>query len=265
MNLSRDFLQAIPKTDVHVHLDGSLRLSTLINLAKQRKVNLPSFTEEGLKELVFKDKYRDLPDYLQGFMYTVAVMQDPEAIERIAYELAEDCFNENVCYLEIRFAPQQHVHDTFTMDEVLKSADRGLKRAKKDLNNRPEVKCGEKPRFEYGIIACALRMFRPEFSAYYKQLSELHPFLPETERYAMASVDLARAIVHTRETSDVAVVGFDLAGAEKGYPAGDHRQAYDLAHRHFIMKTVHAGEAYGPASIFQAITDCHADRIGHGT
>ena len=90
--VSQKFIQALPKTDLHVHLDGSLRLGTLIELAAERNVKLPSMTESGLKELVFKDRYPSLMHYLQGFGLTVAVMQDPEALERVAYELAEDNF-----------------------------------------------------------------------------------------------------------------------------------------------------------------------------
>ncbi len=91
---TRDFIAAIPKADLHVHLDGSLRINTIIELAREQNIALPSYTEEGLKQLVFKEKYADLPEYLQGFQYTVAVMQTPEGIERIAYELAWDCFND---------------------------------------------------------------------------------------------------------------------------------------------------------------------------
>lgn len=263
--ISRSFLEAIPKTDVHVHLDGSLRLATLIELARDHKVNLPSLTEAGLKELIFKDRYRNLPEYLAGFQYTVAVMQTPEAIERIAYELAEDNFNEGVCYIEPRFAPQLHINSKLSAQEVLAAADRGLLRAQKNLNARKEVKSGQCPPFAYGIIGCALRMFTPQFSHYYQILTTLHAKMPEVERFSLASLELARELVAAREEKGVAVVGFDLAGAEKGYPAEDHRKAYLLAHRHFLKKTVHAGEAFGPPSIFQAITDCHADRIGHGT
>src|SRR5258708_7359497 len=99
-DISLDFLQQLPKTDLHVHLDGSLRLSTLLELARERKVQLPSLTEGGMRELVFKDRYNSLGEYLHGFQYTVAVMQDEEAIERTAYELAEDNQREGVRYLE---------------------------------------------------------------------------------------------------------------------------------------------------------------------
>ena len=123
----------------------------------------------------------------------------------------------------------------------------------------------EEPPFEYGIICCAMRMFTGAFSQYYATLFAAHPYARAKELYSMASIELARAAVAARDGYGLQVVGFDLAGEEAGYPAGDHKQAYDYAHRHFLKKTVHAGEAYGPESIFQAITDLHADRIGHGT
>ena len=264
-NLTREFLLAIPKTDLHVHLDGSLRLGSLIELAREQKVELPSQTEAGLKELVFKDKYQNLPEYLHGFKYTVQCLQTPEALERAAYELALDNFAEGVCYIEPRFAPQLHSRPDFPIEQVLASVDKGLKRAQTELNSSAEVKSGAKVPFEYGIIGCAMRMFTAGFSRYFKSLYELHPMMPESEIFSLASLDLVRAMIKARDELGIPVVGFDLAGAEKGYPAEDHRAAYLFAHKHFLKKTVHAGEAYGPPSIFQAITDCFADRIGHGT
>jgi len=136
---SSEFLRAIPKTDLHVHLDGSMRLKTLIDIAREQKIKLPSFTEEGLKELLFKERYKDLIEYLQGFRYTTAVMQTPEALERIAYEFALDNFAEGVRYIEPRFAPQQHANASMTVDDVLVCVHRGLERAKKELNGRTEI------------------------------------------------------------------------------------------------------------------------------
>ena len=263
--LTKDFIRAIPKTDLHCHLDGSLRLSTLIELAREQRITLPSQTEAGLKEQVFKNRYKDLVEYLQGFQYTVAVMQTPEALEKISYELAVDAFAEGVRYIEPRFAPQLHVNASLPMDEVLKSVAKGLGRAKREINSRPEISDGDSPPFEYGIIGCALRMFTEHFSSYYRMLIGLHRDMPGEELFGLASKDLVRALIRSRDEDGVPVVGVDLAGAEKGYPAEDHRQAYELATKNFLKKTVHAGEAYGPSSIFQAITDCHADRIGHGT
>jgi adenosine deaminase len=263
--ITRDFVAAIPKTDLHVHLDGSLRIPTLIELARGQGVELPSYTEAGLRESVYKERYTSLGDYLKGFRYTVAVMQTAEALERIAAELAEDNQAEGVRYLEVRFAPQLHVRPGLDAIQVLAAVDRGLRRARDAYNRRPEVAAGSEPPFEYGIICCALRMFGAGFSCHYDTLLAAHPFTRPKDVYAMASIDAVRAAILARDTLGLQVVGFDLAGEESGYPASAHKAAFELAHKHFLKRTVHAGEAYGPESIFQAITDLHADRIGHGT
>jgi adenosine deaminase len=264
-SLSRELIARLPKSDLHLHLDGSLRLPTLIELARQHKVALPSRTPEGLLELVFKRAYRNLPEYLKGFEFTVACLQDAESLERAAYELCLDCRAENVFYAEIRFAPQLHVRGDFRVRDVLRAVCKGIERAKKRINDDPEVKRGLVPRFEAGVIVCALRFFLPQFSEHYRAYFEALPTAPAAEIYALASLELARAAVAAAEDEGLPVVGFDLAGQERGFPAKDHQAAYQLAHEHFLGKTVHAGEDYGPESIFQAITDCHADRIGHGT
>lgn len=264
-SISEAFIQAVPKTDLHVHLDGSLRLGTLVELAREYNVELPSYTEEGLKEQIFKPRYANLGEYLRPFGYTVAVMQSEVALERVAYELAVDNWQEGVRYLEVRFAPQLHVHKHQNAVQVLKAVNRGLARAKSEFNQQPEVVSGAAPRFEYGIICCAMRMFRAGFSEYYTNLIHAHRYTPAKEVYAMASKELARAAVLARDEHGLPVVGFDLAGEEAGYPAGDHVEAFHMCQQSFMKKTVHAGEAYGPESIFQAITSLGADRIGHGT
>lgn len=260
-----EFIRAIPKSDLHVHLDGSLRLGTLIELARARQVALPSFTEAGLLETVFKERYADLGEYLRGFALTCAVMRDTESIERIASELAEDNIAEGVRYIEVRFAPQLHVHDELEMPAVLKAVAEGLHRGAAAHNQSPAVREGRDIPFEFGIIACAMRAIAPAMSPYFRRLFQLFPGAPHKELCALASLEMARQAVAIRDQHGVPIVGFDLAGEEAGYPARYHTDAYNVAHRHFMRKTVHAGEAYGPESIFQAITDCHANRIGHGT
>ncbi len=263
--ITEEFLLALPKTDLHVHLDGSLRIDTLIELAREYNVELPSYTEEGLRELVFKDRYQNLGEYLTGFQYTVAVLQSEMALERSSYELAIDNQEEGVRYLEVRFAPQLHVHEHMTAVAVLRAVNRGLERAKDEFNQRPEVAVQGEPRFEYGIICSALRMFRTGFSEYYTALIKSHMYSPEKEVFKLGSLELARAAIVARDEYGLPVVGFDLAGEEAGYPADDHIEAFRYAKKNFLKKTVHAGEAYGPESIFQAVTDLYADRIGHGT
>ena len=260
-----EFIRRIPKTDLHLHLDGSLRIPTLIELAKQQRIRLPSYTEDGLRRLVFKDKYTNLPEYLKGFACTCAVMQTAESLERVAYELAEDNLAEGVRYIEVRYAPQLHINERLNMERVVASVCRGLERAQKRHNESKAVTSGADVPFHFGIIVCALRFILPQMSPYYRGLFEVMAYASPKQVCTAASMELARAAVDLAHNKGLPVVGFDLAGAEAGYPADDHSGAYQYAHSHFIRKTVHAGEAYGPESIFQAITKCYANRVGHGT
>jgi adenosine deaminase len=264
LTITSELLRDLPKSDLHLHLDGSMRLNTLIELARSYNVELPAYTEEGLREKVFKASYRDLEDYLKGFHYTGRVLQSESALERVAYELAEDNQAEGVRYIEVRLAPQLHMHSHMNAAAVLRSVNRGLRRARDKFNRRPEVQSGAEPPFEYGIIVCALRMFDKGYSEYYDDLLRVHRYASRKRVFSLASMELALAAVRIRDELGIPIVGFDLAGQEEGYPAEDHSEAYQFAHKNFLMKTVHAGEAYGPESIFQAITDLHADRLGHG-
>jgi adenosine deaminase len=263
--ITPEFIRAIPKSDLHVHLDGSLRLGTLIELAKAHDVELPSYEEAGLRELVFKERYANLGEYLQGFAYTCAVLRDAESIERVACELAEDNIAEGVRYIEVRFAPQLHVRDELQMKEIVGAVAAGLARGAKAHNLTPAVQSGDDLPFEFGIIACAMRSINEHMSPYYKRLFHLLSGTPHKELCTLASMEMARRAVELRDKHGLPIVGFDLAGEEAGYPAAYHTQAYQFAHSHFLRKTVHAGEAYGPESIFQAITECYTNRIGHGT
>ena len=263
--ITEEFLRQIPKTDIHLHLDGSLRLQTLIELARQQRIKLPSMTTDGLQQLVFKKHYADLTEYLRGFACTCSVMRDAESLERIACELAEDNLAEGVRYIEVRFAPQLHVHDKLNLEQVIRAVSRGLERAQR-AHNRSAAVCGAQDvPFHFGIIVCALRFFTPAMSAYYERLFHVMSYAPPKQVFAAASIELARAAVRLAHEQGLPIVGFDLAGAEAGYPADDHRAAFQYCHSHFLKKTIHAGEAYGPESIFRAITDCYANRIGHGT
>ncbi len=263
--ITEEFVLRIPKTELHVHLDGSLRIPTLIELAKAGKVKLPAYSEDGLRAKVFKDFYKDLPDYLAGFAFTCAVMQNAENIERIAYELAQDHLAEGVRYVEVRFAPQLHAQEGFSMEQVVRAAVKGFERAQREHNRTPDVRAGRDIPFHFGIILCALRFFNEFMSPYYGAITRLMSYAPRKQVIAAASLELARAAAVMRHDLGLPVVAFDLAGAEAGYPAEDHKAAFQFAHSNFIRKTVHAGEAYGPESIFQAITDCYANRLGHGT
>jgi len=214
---------------------------------------------------VFRPSYRNLQEYLEGFRYTVAVLQDKEALERATVELCEDCQQEGVRYVEIRFAPQLHVRPGFELGDVVRAVDRGIRRAAAAFNAKQAVVAGKEPRFLAGMILCALRYFTADFSPGYRRFFEAMPEAPEKEVYSAASMEVARAAARLKHEHGLLVVGIDLAGQEQGYPADDHRLGYQIAHQAFLGKTVHAGEDYGPESIFQAIGDLHADRIGHGT
>lgn len=265
MEITRELIERMPKTDLHLHLDGSIRIPTLIELARSEKVELPSTTVEGLRETVFKDSYESLDDYLKGFGYTCAVMRTRENIERIAYELAVDNQKEGVRYIEVRFAPQLHAGGSMNLLQTIQAVDGGLARAKREFNHRPSVMQGKEPPFEYGIITCAMRYFNKHFSDYFRDIISVHSFSTEQKIFGLASLELVGAGIKARKELEIPVVGIDIAGSEKGNPPVHHREAYMLAQRNFIKKTVHAGEAYGPESIYQAITELGADRIGHGT
>ena len=264
MEITREFIEKIPKTDLHLHLDGSLRLSTLIELAQENEIPLPAYTEKELKKKVFKDKYQNLEEYLKGFTYTGAVLQSESALERVAYELAMDNVEEGVRYIEVRFAPQLHQHKHLGIVNILEAVNRGLSSAREKFNSQINVQSGKEVPFAYGLIVCAMRMFDYGYSEYFDALLDVHKHSERKWIFSLASLELVKASVEARDHFNIPIVGFDLAGKEKGYPAVDHKLAYALAHKNFLKKTVHAGEAFGPESIFQAITELNADRIGHG-
>ena len=263
--LTKEFISRVPKTDLHLHLDGSLRLPTLIELAKNDNVELPSYTEDGLIDLVFKKQYNDLGEYLQGFAYTCGVLQTAENLERVAFELAEDCIAEGVRYIEVRFAPQLLVNKKLSVKESVAAVAAGLQKAQVIHNRSSTVKSGDDLEFDFGIILCAMRRFNKYMGQYYSHLMAILDKTPEKDLFSIASMEMVRVAVALRDEEGLPVVGFDLAGEEAGFPASYHSDAYQYAHSHFMAKTVHAGEAYGPESIFQAITECYANRIGHGT
>ncbi len=263
--IPRELIQAVPKSDLHAHLDGSMRVETLIELAREQGVLLPSYEVAGMNELVFKPAFKNLHEYLLGFDYTCAVLLSFEAMERVAFEMAEDAIAQGVRYLEVRFAPQRLVGSGEACVHAFKAVGDGLARAARQHNTSAAVKQGEDILFDGSIICCAMRNFGRGMSAYYDRLLDVLPGMRHKEVVAIASLEAVRSAVVARERHGIPVTGFDLAGEESGFPAGHHYAAYEEAHRHFIRKTVHAGEAYGPESIYEAIARCHAERIGHGT
>ncbi len=222
------FVRRMPKADLHVHLDGSMRLRTLWELAKEQGISLGARNLSALrKKVVVGDQCRGLGDYLRSFRHTLKVMQEPEALTRIAYELAEDAAKENVRYMEVRYSPLLHLEHRMTMPETVDAVLAGLKAAEQEFPIRT------------GVIVCGIRSMTPARS--------------------LALADIAVAY-----RSD-GVVAFDLAGQEKDYPAKKHREAFYRALNSNLNVTVHAGEAFDVRSIHQAIHYCGAHRIGHGT
>jgi len=226
MNIEKAINQ-LPKTDLHCHLDGSMRAETILALAGEDRVDLGTHNLESLKKkLVCGEPVHSLPDFLKAFDITCSVMQTASAIERIAFELAEDAHKENVRYLEVRFAPLFCTKRGLTGEEVMLAAQKGLKKAEK------------KYPIQTGLIVCAIRVFDPK-----------------------VSVELAQLAVSLKNSG---VVGFDLAHAESGNRPGKHAEAYKIAKKGGLGLTVHAGEDFGPESIREAIDECFAMRIGHG-
>ncbi|MFH2001174.1 MAG: adenosine deaminase family protein, partial [Planctomycetota bacterium] len=175
-----------------------------------------------------------------------------------------DNIAEGVRYIEVRFAPQLHQSRRLSILDVLKAVTKGLTLAKDEYNRLPKIHSKKEPPFAFGLIVCAMRMFEADYSEYFSTLINVHKHSDKTWVASLAAQELVKASIFARDKHACPVTGFDLAGMEKGYPAADFKASYDLAHKHFLNKTVHAGENYGPESIFQAITELHADRIGHG-
>ncbi|MCL1827629.1 MAG: adenosine deaminase [Candidatus Cloacimonetes bacterium] len=226
--LTREFILMLPKTDLHVHLDGSMRYDTIFDLAKKQKVELPAKMEPELKKLVACDgACKSLEEYLVGFGVTLSVLQEEEALYRAAFELAEDAAAENIRYMEVRYSPILHTNKGLRLTQISDTVIKGLQDAEKKFN------------IKTGVIICGIRNMDP-----------------------INSIRLAELAIAYKNKG---VVGFDLAGAEDSNPAILHKEAFDLALRNNLNITIHAGEAYGPESIAQAIHSCGTHRIGHGT
>jgi len=227
MTLPLSVFEKLPKTDLHVHLDGSLRIETLLQLAEQKGIRLPADTPDGLaRAMHLGENTGSLAQYLQAFDTTLTVMQTEDSLYRIAYELAEDAARENVRYMEVRYAPMLHARAGLRMVSVVEAVLAGLRQAEKDFG------------IESQVIICGIRNIAPE-----------------------SSLEMARLAVAYKNRG---VVAFDLAGAEYDHPAKHHREAFQLIRNNNINCTIHAGEAFGPESIAQAIHVCGAHRIGHG-
>src|SRR6266702_8218435 len=225
--VTEELLRALPKTDLHCHLDGSLRIETILDLAEKQGVRLPADTPEGLAKAIHMGQNTgSLEKYLEAFGVTVSVMQTEESLYRTAYELATDAARENVKYLEVRYAPVLHTRNGLKPTTIVDAVLEGLRAAKRET------------RIKSNVIICGIRHIDPATSL---RLAEL-------------------AVAYKNR----GVVGYDLAGAEEGYPSKDHQAAFQLILSNNVNVTIHAGEAFGPESIAQAAHYCGAHRIGHG-
>jgi len=219
-------IRAMPKVLLHDHLDGGLRPETIVELARDTGyAGLPT-TDPGELAAWFRRgaDRKSLELYLQGFAHTVGVMQTPEALERVAAECAEDFANDGIVYAEVRFAPELHLERGMTLDAVVEAILRGFRRGSE---GRP---------IEMRALVTAMRT-------------------------AARSLEIAEVAVRHR---DEGVVGFDIAGAEAGYPPTRHLDAFHYIARENFHFTIHAGEAFGLPSIWEALQWCGAERLGHG-
>jgi len=229
--LTSEMIHAAPKVVIHEHLDGGLRPSTVLELAREINYKgLPTSDPDELREWFIADAPgSDLVRYIAGFAHTIAIMQTKEQIERVASESALDLARDGVVYAEIRFAPEQHTNRGLTLDEIVQAVLDG---------------------FEHGTRQAALEgrtiIVRTMLSAM-RQLTR--------------SEEIARLAVNFR---DAGVCGFDIAGPEDGFPPTEHLSAFHLIQRENFHMTIHAGEAYGLPSIWEAVQFCDAERIGHG-
>jgi adenosine deaminase len=222
-----DLLRRLPKAELHCHLDGSLRPATMLELAAERGVTMPASDPDSLREYMTVSDAQNLEEYLERFAVTLSVMQSASALERVAYELAEDAAADGVRYLEVRYAPVLNVREGLSLEQAVEAPLRGLERAERDHGVVGRV------------IVTAIRNMSPGVS---QELAEL-------------------AVAYRHK----GVVGFDLAGGELGHPARAHARAFEYARSHDLACTCHAGEGDGPDSVRQAVHVCGADRIGHAT
>ncbi|MGH7663872.1 MAG: adenosine deaminase [Gemmatimonadaceae bacterium] len=224
---AHELLRRLPKAELHCHLDGSLRPATLLELGAEYGVAMPAPDAESLANHMLVNEARSLEHYLERFAITLSVMQTWAAIERIAFELAEDAWRDGTRYIEVRYSPVLNTARGLTPGEAVEAALRGLARAESDFGVVGRV------------IVCAIRSLAPR-----------------------VSLELAELAVAFRGQG---VVGFDLAGGERDNPAHEHAAAFEHAHRSGLPCTCHAGEGEGAASVHAAVHACGADRIGHAT
>ena len=223
-------IQDLPKVLLHDHVDGGLRPHTIIELAREINLDLPSLDPDELQELIFAScNEGSLEKYLKNFDYTIAVMQSYENLVRVSRECVLDLASDGVVYAEVRGAPELFTQGGLTISDVIAATLEGIAEGVQEAKSRGKS-------IETYFIACAMR-------------------------HASRSLEVAEVVLNYRNKR---VVGFDIAGAEAGFPASNHRAAFDLLHRNNFPYTIHAGEAAPFSSMQDAITNCKANRIGHG-
>ncbi|MCW8961345.1 MAG: adenosine deaminase [Ignavibacteriaceae bacterium] len=225
--ITEEIIKTVPKVLLHDHLDGGLRPQTIIDLASEMNYKkLPTHDKDELAIWFHIGANKgNLVEFLKGFEHTTAVLQTKEGLERAAYEMMEDMKNDGVVYVETRFAPVYHVNKSMYLEDTVTSVLKGLERGKNDFG------------VGYGLILCGMRNMKN-------------------------TLEIAELAVNFRRDG---VVGFDLAGEEGGYPPKKHLDAFQFIQRANFNITIHAGEAFGKESIWQAIQWCGAHRIGHAT
>ncbi len=226
VSLTTDAIRRVPKVLLHDHLDGGLRPATIVELAEQTGYRgLPTHDPEKLGVRISEAAIRgNLELYLEAFAHTVGVMQTRDALVRVAAECAEDLAADGVVYAEVRFAPELHVTRGLSLDEVVEAVLEG---------------------FRLGSAGRGIRVYA----------------LLTAMRTAARSLEIAELAVRHR---DLGVAGFDIAGAEAGWPPSRHLDAFQYVARENFHITIHAGEGFGLPSIWEAVQWCGAERLGHG-
>ncbi|MFJ9032242.1 adenosine deaminase [Streptomyces sp. NPDC102274] len=231
---STDQIRRAPKALLHDHLDGGLRPGTIIDLAQEIGYeSLPEHESDKLG-LWFREAADSgsLERYLETFAHTCAVMQTRDALFRVAAECAEDLAQDGVVYAEVRYAPEQHLERGLTLEEVVEAVNDGFREGERRAQ-------ADGHRIRVGALLTAMR-------------------------HAARALEIAELANRYRDSEGGGVVGFDIAGAEAGFPPTRHLDAFEYLKRENNHFTIHAGEAFGLPSIWQALQWCGADRLGHG-
>lgn len=226
MSVPREILKRLPKVELHCHLDGSVRYQTAYELAVEQGLRLPADSPETFRPYVqVAPSCKSLTEFLKTFGVLLPLLQKPDALERITYELLEDSAKENIRFVEIRFAPLLHTEDNLKMPEIIDAVQRGIDRGKKDFD------------VDASIILCLFRSHGPDLNG--------------------------KAFEAVKDFYGKGVVGLDVAGDESKYPTRLYADFFKEARKLGIWATVHAGETSGTENL-KAALDLKVDRIGHG-